>query len=521
MSASPEEIKPKRDLFHTPWFTPVVTIGVLMVFIALYYGIGFILTRQVNNHYTEHDCNSLLDTSASIEKFYPVKIASFTDPARVQAIECRAYLKADSLHNEQDWKAAFDAYEEYRSTYPRGIFDKEARDLAADSLLEVAAEQRGKEQFADAVENLIVLIARFEGTPSVPKAKAVLPEVYMEWGAECHAKAEFSEAEDVYNALSKWATQKEKQDYVAKARLELAQTYFDWGKDLHIKKDFTNASDKFNMAAKTDPTPKAKGSATEQVNVYLPGFHLAWGEYLLSQSKFSDAIQHFKKSVELSSTSEKKNAQNALSDAYLVWAEGYRKMEDYNQALSKIDDAYKAAGTSTYQKKAEAAREETLIRFSNSGGAQAVEVMNDAKSSICEDGKPLEDPPIIGISEIDQMVISGVELPMPSSIAAGSPGELQYVVCGDIKDVTVQKCPYSTSGYGTASYWIERIRYDWTLKVFDAQTGKLFKQKTFTGPAPESCPMYHSFSIFETTHYHKGDRPSATTMTDWLASLLK
>ncbi|HRQ21955.1 MAG TPA: hypothetical protein PLF42_00890, partial [Anaerolineales bacterium] len=88
------------------------------------------------------------------------------------------------------------------------------------------------------------------------------------------------------------------------------------------------------------------------------------------------------------------------------------------------------------------------------------------------------------------------------------------------KEVLVQSCPFSRTGYGVATHWIKRFRYEWSIKVYSSETGKLVKQNVFRGSTPQSCPARYSFG-YSTTAYFRGDKPTASGVTDWLASLLK
>jgi tetratricopeptide (TPR) repeat protein len=511
--------KTKQTVLRLLWLIPVLVFGILAVPAILYYGGGFILTRQVDNLYTERDCASLLKPVEYVEKFYPVKIAPFTDPARAQATECRAYLKADTLHKNKDWKAAYEAYLAYQAAHPKGIYTKEAHDFAADSLFELAFKQRAQQDFSSAVDNLALLIEKFSDTPTISKTKSALPEVYLEWGQECRAESEFTEAETVYLSLTTWATDEEEQPYIERAQTELSQTYFDWGKELQKEKDFSLANSKFDKAIAADPNPNSTNSVSAQIRTYLPGFQRAWGEHLISQGKYPEAIEHYKTSVKLSASKDTISAKDALAKAYLHWADALRKKEDYNHALTRINDAREAAATDNSRKNAEDALASTLDLFSKSKGSQAQKLITDVTNSICQSGKPLEALPIIGISDEKRLVISGLNLSLPSNILAQTPGSLHFVTCVEAKEVTLQTCPYSKTGYGTMTHWIKRIRYEWQVKVYRTQNGSLLTQKTFQGSAPNSCPWSYTFS--STTDYFYGKKPSETAVTDWLATLLK
>jgi tetratricopeptide (TPR) repeat protein len=558
--------KSKRSPFRCLLLTLVLGIGALAFLTVLYFGVGFLLTRQIDARFAERDCVSLLQPAEFVERFYPVKTAPFTDPARAQAVECRVYLKADSLREKKDWKAAYKAYLDYQAAYPRGIYATEARDFAADSLFELASEQRHQQDFSGAVDNLALLLEKFSNTPAISRTRAALPDVYLEWGQECRAKEEFSEAESVYMSLTAWGEQEEEQAYIERAHLELTQTYFDWGKklqgemdfplaaskfdkaiasdpdpdsanridartelaqtyfdwgmDLEAKRDYSQAAEKFDKAISSDPDPDSVNGTAVNTRSHLPEFQRAWGEYLITQGKYPEAIQHYKTSVNLSSMKDTVSAKDALVQAYLKWAEALRKKDDYHQALARIDEAADSAASEISRKNAEAAQASTLDLFSKSNGSQAKKIVTDVTSSICKNGKPSDALPIIGILDVKKMTLSGITLSLPGNVLAQTPGNLHFVACAEEKEVTLQNCPYSRTGYGAITRWIKRIRYEWQIKIYNSQTGKLVNQKTFQGSAPQYCPQRYSFGL-SSTIYFRGDKPTASTVTDWLASLLK
>ncbi len=512
--------KRRRPTSRLVWQIPVFGVGAMVILVLLYYGIGFLLTRVMEGRYTDRDCTGVASLSEIVETAYPMSIAPFTDLARKQSEECRAYLNAESIHEQKSWEAAYHAYQAYQTAYPKGIFVKEAREQEADSLFGWASDQRSQKQFSAAVDNLNLLVGQYGNTAVAPKAQAALPETYLEWGRDLRSKNEFGGAETVYKSLSQWATAADDKAYATSAGAELALTYFEWGRDLQTKNDFAEALNKFNEAAATDPDPKAAESPTAQVNAHLPGFHRAWGEYLVTHGNFEDAIGHLETSISISDPNNAEGARNALTQVYLQWMEALSGKEEFNAALSKAEPAKASAATDEFRGKVDAAYKTTLTQFAQSTGTEASKIIQDATQSICEDGKVIEALPILGILEEKQLNFFGLELALPASVVAKAPGNLHFVVCGEQREVTVEICPYYSRYSRSPSVWIHRIRYDWNLRVFDALTGKHVTEKLFTGSSPEGCPPFHSF-FGATTHYHHGKEPPTDSIVDWLKELLK
>lgn len=511
--------KSKRFLIHLIWVIPLTAIIVLVLLAAAYYGLGFMFTRQIETLYVEKNCNGVVERAESIERFYPTRIAPFANKPREQADECKAYLKADALYKSKNWGEAYDAYINYQTAHPNGIYILESKNFSAEVLFEMASEQRNNHNFSVAVDDLKLLIEKFNDTPSTSKAKAALPEVYLEWGKECRSGEEFTEAETVYLSLIKWSEVEEK-TYTDRAKAELAQTYFDWGNYHEAQKEFDEALEAFEKAIAADPALNSADSVSVKTKAHLPDFQRSWGEHLISQGKFPDAIQHFKTSIDLSAPQDKERAKDALAQAYLKWALSLTQVEDYHQALNKVGDATEYASTENSKKNAEDAHASTLNLFSKSKGTQAQTMITDATNSICAKGKPLDSLPIIGVLDEKRMTLSGLNLALPSNVLAQTPGNLHFVACAEEKEVTIQNCPFSKTGYGTATHWIKRIRYDWQVKIYGSKTGKIVNQRTFQGSAPQYCPRTYTFGASNTA-YFRGDKPAASAVTDWLATLLK
>lgn len=505
------------------WLLPSIVFGVLAFAVLIYYGIGYLLVHQVRSLYLEEDCVSLLLLAESVERFYPQRIAPFSQPAREQAAECRMYKEAEAFHTQESWAAAFQAYKKYQTTYTNGIFAKEARELAADSLLAWTVEQRGTQDYEGAVNNLILLLDDYGDTPSAPKAKELLPEVYLEWGERCRDQNEFSKAETVYQSLESWATQKGQKTYITRARLELAQTYFSWGKNLQKENNFDLAKTKFEDAISTDPNSSSANSITAQTRAHLPSFHRAWGETLILHGNYSEAIGHYRTSVELAAPEDIESAKIELAQAYLQWASALRKKEDFNQALDKIELAHASSDADESRTSADAERSNTLDLFSKSKGSQAKKIISDVTKTICEQGKPAKVPPILGVLDEKRLTISGVDMNWSSSLIAQAPGNLRFVTCIKVNEKKMQTCPYSLHGY----FWefptheIIRIRYTWDISIFRAVDGFRATGRTFYGSDPEGCPRTHSFPFLEFAHYHYGQKPSMDSIEAWLASLLR
>jgi hypothetical protein len=59
------------------------------------------------------------------------------------------------------------------------------------------------------------------------------------------------------------------------------------------------------------------------------------------------------------------------------------------------------------------------------------------------------------------------------------------------------------------THWIKRIRYEWQIKVYNSQTGKLVNQKTFQGFCASILPSRDILSACPALAYFRGDKPTS------------
>ena len=69
----------------------------------------------------------------------------------------------------------------------------------------------------------------------------------------------------------------------------------------------------------------------------------------------------------------------------------------------------------------------------------------------------------------------------------------QLVACvSEEEDTTVESCPYTLEGGGSAT--ISRVRYHRDVRVVEAASGRPVFEKTLEGSNPQECPLFHTFS---------------------------
>ena len=96
------------------------------------------------------------------------------------------------------------------------------------------------------------------------------------------------------------------------------------------------------------------------------------------------------------------------------------------------------------------------------------------------------------------------------------PGTFRYVVETETVDRRVQSCDYISS---TSTFTLERWQSGEKVTIRYVKTGEIFKEKTFYGTSPESCPYEYWFTWG--TEETWGEDVDEEKITTWLEAVLK
>lgn len=471
MSTSRESSPTTRGMNRkVAWLTVLVIFGCLFVYIVIYYVSGSIFTSRVESLYTQKDCGAVITLASGSTKIFPESIVPTTKSMRIQMEECKLYLRAESQYTQGTWSEAYKEYKHYLTTYPQGIYLKEAHTAAANSLYRWANDQKGNQEYKEAEANLLLLLDEYAADVSPSEVNLTLAEMYVEWGTS-----------------------------------------------LMTAKDFTEAEKRFNQAIDADPNPSAAGGPADQARIAIPELHRNWGKDLLAARNYSDAVAHFKTAIQLLGPGKSDPVSDELAGAYLLWAKSQSSSNDHYAALDSISLAEQTALSTSTKDQVTSARAAELDSFSKSTDIQAKELMAQAAKTVCTN-KTAAKPrvPILGIHpDIKHTLLHGLNFTLSSSVGANSPGTAYYVACVTVKERTVQSCPYN------GGYSIKRVATDWAIEVRVLGTGTVYRQTTLQGGTPESCPYMHTFTIGVYTITHTGSPPTQNALETWLARFIK
>lgn len=515
----------KFSLPRIRWQIPAYIAGGIVLLIALYYGIGFYLTSQINANYTDRDCESVRDLAKSAEKFYPSSIAPLILPALAQAGECNAYLTAVQHQEAEAWEKAYDGYEEYLTNYPAGIYVTEARENAAATLLAWAEEQLKEEKYGEAVDHLLTLLNKYPQAPSATTARTLVPEYYVTWGKQLRASYAYLEAEEVLWDFQKWATKSGTDEDKKNANLELAWLYLYWARDLAYGEDYEYAVSTYEMVLDLEPTPRASNGPSSFALQELPPARVGWGDDLVAQKKFEEAIEQYQTAI---SSTKQPSAKSAIQDkiirAYIKWAGSLADSADFWGALERIDTAEGLAANETVKEDVAAARTQTLEAFSESSLGQARDYMAETAEALVKEAK-VPGLPIFGIDTehvriypfiSDEAHFYGAFGGISEDILPRTPGEMHYVAYITEEERVIESCAYYYISGGGYAGKINRHRYYWEVKLLDVKNGKTVKVKEIAGPAPDICPFttYIRIDIW-------GDLPTLADLEVWLRTIVE
>ncbi|MBX3080028.1 MAG: WD40 repeat domain-containing protein [Anaerolineae bacterium] len=98
----------------------------------------------------------------------------------------------------------------------------------------------------------------------------------------------------------------------------------------------------------------------------------------------------------------------------------------------------------------------------------------------------------------------------------------KYRISFSTREVTLQKCPYSTDGTSRNLHYLYRDRLSVTIDVMDATKNNYeIASRTFVGPEPERCPESTEFYDDEKIRRVLGEWPAIAPFQTWLATTMQ
>ncbi len=500
--------------------------------VLLVYGIGIVvLPTSILRNYQNKDCDSALFLNTLYTDVYP----GFLQQASlfVQVRECEAYVLAASNEEMGLWQDAYDAYQLYSTTYPNGLYAREAHEHSAIVLMNIVKEQTEQKKYDEAITSLNKIMSSYSDTSVSAEASALIPSVYTSAGARLRAAKDFAKAEQVFNDLKAWVETNQKNEFAESVTSELAQTYVAWGQDLQSRKQFENALGKYAMAVTSDPEPGLDSGSAGQARSGQRKIYIEWGNDLLKQNQISAAMEKFERAVSLVEGDEDDGARDALANGHILWASSLRADDDFWGALEQLQIAKGTAVSGEIKKSADTEWGETYEAFSNSTGAQAQRAMEDAVKTVCEKNQKPE-LPIFGLNKDSVRVgIYGLDVQLPENLVAKTPAEMHYVACVDQEKKTVDSkyIPYGLPKPPSGNYKVKKLGNTYNVSVLEHRVELIWNvslrkantiEEVFTASIPGGAPpKYPTDWAAVGDGYLYGKPPDALLLIQWLQAHVK
>jgi tetratricopeptide (TPR) repeat protein len=514
MSKSPRDHSATDVKRSLSWM--IMAPGVIIIFILMYVGGYFVFPSTIQSAYQEDNCETVLSRANMYAGVFPFATSQNDLFEVVQ--ECALYTLALMHENESAWRDAYHTFAVYSESYPNGRFRGDVHERTASILMRLAQEQITEKKYAEALQNIDLVLSDFSDTDAARQAAGLKPDLYMHWGVDLREAGNYAEAERIFQEVHQLAAP----GAVTSSQLELSQTYLAWGMDLGSQKNFAEASMKFDLAASTDPG----GGPSGEVQAGLKNLYTQWGDYLVERGDYGNAMGQYEIAAALTRDSDPMTASEIIATGYLHWAAALITDEDFLGALVLLDLAEAAAAGDETRALVDTARSNLYLAFSQSDGEQAQKAMHDAAKSVCRHHVAPR-LPIFGLdAEHVGAVVEGATGELPANIAATTPASLHYVVCIEEKTKVVGSTSrrlYATEA-GFLQYLFERLQYSWTIALRNMDTGDEAATTIIDGGDPPQFPAaewdYYVAARSGSTQYF-GPIPEFADLVTWLSLEIK
>jgi tetratricopeptide (TPR) repeat protein len=508
-----EKLPGKSKKTRTIIFVAVISVLILL----LVYGAGtIVLPISILSSYHDKNCDSVSSLNGMYTSIYPGFIRDETVDEPVE--ECANYALGVSKQQDENWQAAYDAFQAYSKAYPNGIYARDAYDQSAVVLLELAEDHVAQKDYADALTNLNLIISTYSDSSTYKDALTLVPSTYTLWGTDLRDAESFDIAERVFNDFRLWTQNNQKPEIETEALDELAQTYLTWGLTLQSRQEYDAALIKYDMASNLDP--KLSPDTVADAKSHQRKLYIEWGNDLLEQDQFSAAIETLKLGVSRADGNDEDGVSEALINGYIQWANKYVEDDDFEGSLDQLTIAERAAISDELKKTVDEARGNTYLAFSISDGIQAQRAIRAALISVCDRNKK-PDLPIFGLNEdVVRFGIYGVDTKLPDDAAAQTPGELHYIACVEEGSNNIESRTYrdivlrTSTGYYYRDVTQYRAELLWYINLLKIDTLEDMDEKTFVGGTP--APFENSGGT-----YFYGPPPDMAEVVKWLQSVIK
>ncbi len=340
-------------------------------------------------------------------------------------------------------------------------------------------------------------------------------DAYLAWAEQLDAQDDFDEG---LKKLTRIATHYPVQ---MAARQEEMDTHFSahymaWGDYLFTQADFAGSVEKYELLLATYPDSDEAEQAYEQAALS----YLEWSDQLNEQQQYEDAALKLEQVIEnYADSTALADSMERLPEAYLAWGEELSEQQQYLLALEKYSAIKDLDIDANLREDTEEQYEATLLLLAYDTGTDGSAVVAEAKKQACDGEIPTN--PSVGLLKDESPKVQSCSINYMASypawlstdLTATSPGEFRYVIIGEGSSRVVQTCAYD------GGYKLERRQIYNDLSIVDILTGEVVAERTFYGPAPESCPFVYIFH--STTDWLVGDLVDEDTINEWIEQELQ
>ncbi len=442
----------------------ILIIAVALVVFALlaggYISGGFYLNGQINKSFAAQKCESVAQYSY-FASLYPQGLFASTFAGYDQYAECRLKLDIDQAVEAKDWETVIALAQEYLTAYPSGTFAADVNQKAASALTAWSKELIVHQDYANGIEKLKQLIETYPDAPESKSAQDDILQTYLAWTKELTDKQSYSEAEQ---------------------NLKSALAYFE-----------------------------ADAARGEKVKEELVNVYVSWGDMQIGIGNVDNAITYYQQAGE--TLPGKTDVDLLIAKAYLKQALDIANKDDFNRALSKVQELANTAQAENVKAEINAARETILKKYSDSASQQGVEQITNVMPLICRGESP--ELPIFGLDKKNVRfgLVTLIPMQLPKGLAAETPGQLHYVACAVETEKEIQTCPYK------GGHALTRFRYEWTVTLYDILAKTEFNSNVFEGSDPAECKTNEPFPSGVMNRKSYGGKPTLDQISAWLKEL--
>ena len=459
-----------QKVYTLPLIAAVMCIFLLGGFFA-YRAAGNKLIADGRSAYEQGDYSKAFKDLYSAETLYRLSLNKQIVEMKGLLDEVSVIVAGKSYAAAKEYAAALDAVDKFHEFYPESPKTGEMNNLAIDTNLAWAKDFQSDANYQACLEHFQTAMRNYpqEAAARKDEIDAAMADNYLKWGQALSEEKDYAQAvEKLEMVVNDYPTSQVYEE----AYQDAAQAHYDWSKDLKGGQDYQGAYDQLQLIQNNYGQTKLAATAKSD----LPAMLISWGEDLRGQDQFLKAIEKFQQVAEITS-----------------------------------DEKFTAQADEKYQ--------QVVAELARDSGADGQVVINQARLYACG-GEKVTDPSVDIFPEETGMAMpcdDGYSMSfVPFEVLADIPGTFRYVVSAENADRRVQSCDYITS-YDRRT--LERWQYGTKVTITEVKSGKVFKNKTFYGTSPESCPSEYWFS-YETEETW-GDYVDDTKINEWLAEVLK